>query len=159
MRTTASRLFAVAALAAAPALATAAPASATPAVATPEQGSWDTLFTLSRSGLCAGRIDPSIGHGGLANGGALFNFQATLWGVGDCRVTVTAHWTNTDNGRSGTVSQEITGPGYHHYGAEPPQYPGPGHVAVTFTLDAASVPAPAHGEWTMPHYPGDGSDN
>ncbi|WP_327118953.1 hypothetical protein OHB12_11985 [Nocardia sp. NBC_01730] len=152
--TTTPRLLAVAALAAAPVLGTAATASAAPT-----QGTWDTIYTTVRSGLCIGRIDPSIGHGGLANGAALFNFQATLWGVGDCRVTITANWKNTDNGRSGAVSQEITGPGYHHYGAEPRLYPGPGHIAVTFTMDAASFPAPAHGEWTMPHYPGDGSDN
>ncbi|MFE9582602.1 hypothetical protein ACFYO1_39960 [Nocardia sp. NPDC006044] len=144
---TTPRLLAVAASVALPMLAAAAPATAAP----PGE-SWDTIFTTARSGLCVGRIDPSIGHGGLPNGGALFNFQATLWGIGDCRVTITAQWTNTDNGRSGMVSQEITGPGYHHYGAEPRLYPGPGHVEVTFTLDAASVPAPAHGRWQMPDY-------
>ncbi|MFI6043047.1 hypothetical protein ACIA8C_15520 [Nocardia sp. NPDC051321] len=144
---TAPRLLAVAALAALPVLATATPASAAPA-----GESWDTIFTVARAGLCVGRIDPSVGYGGLPNGGALLNFQATLWGVGDCRVTITADWTNTDNGRSGSVSQEITGPGYHHYGAEPRLYPGPGHVEVTFTMDAAAVPAPAHGRWIMPDY-------
>ncbi|RDI68473.1 hypothetical protein [Nocardia pseudobrasiliensis] len=147
-----SRMFGVPALAAVPLL-----VGAVPAEAAPDGQSWDTIFTAARSGLCVGRIDPGIGYGGLANGAALFNFQATLWGVGDCRVTITADWRNTDNGRSGSVSQEITGPGYHHYGAEPRIYPGPGHITVTFTMDALSAPAPAHGEWLMPQLPGDGS--
>lgn len=146
------RMLAVAAVTAVPLLAAAAPATAAPA-----GESWDTIYTTSRSGLCVGRIDPSIGYGGLSGGAALFNFQATLWGAGDCRVTIIANWTNTDNGRSGSVSQEIAGPGYHHYGAEPRIFPGPGHIAVTFTMDAASFPAPAHGRWIMPHLPGDGS--
>ncbi len=150
--TTTFRLLAAAVCTALPVVAAAAPASAAPA-----GESWDTIYTASRSGLCAGRIDPSIGYGGLPNGAALFNFQATLWGVGDCRATITANWTNTDNGRSGSVSQEITGPGYHHYGAEPRIFPGPGHIAVTFTMDAASIPTPAHGRWIMPQLPGDGS--
>ena len=130
---------------------------AAPAAAAPDGQSWDTIYTTSRSGLCVGRIDPSVGYGGLSGGAGLFNFRATLWGVGDCAMHITAHWTNTDNGRTGSVGQEITGPGYHHYGAEPPFYPGPGHVTVTFTTDAVSVPAPAHGEWIMPQLPGDGS--
>ncbi|WP_227979105.1 hypothetical protein [Nocardia spumae] len=145
-------LLAAAALTTVPITATAPAATAAPA-----GQSWDTIFTTSRSGLCVGRIDPSVGYGGLPGGAALLNFQATLWGVGDCRVTITADWTNTDNGRSGSVSQEITGPGYHHYGAEPRFYPGPGHIAVTFTMDAAAIPAPGHGEWIMPRLPGDGS--
>ncbi|WP_433661416.1 hypothetical protein ACQPW1_03930 [Nocardia sp. CA-128927] len=46
---TAPRPLAVAALAAVPVLAT-----ATPAAAAPAGESWDTIFTVARSGLCVG---------------------------------------------------------------------------------------------------------
>ncbi|GAA5044878.1 hypothetical protein [Nocardia callitridis] len=152
IRTTATRLITATALVAAPLALAAAPAAAES-----DQQSWDTIFTLANSGLCGARIDPSVGHGGLADGGAIINFQTTMWGVGDCRVTVTGHWSNLDNGRTGTVVQEMTGTGYRHYGAEPHAVTGPGHVVVSFEVDGAHLPQNPRGEWVMPDYENGGN--
>ncbi|MFW0789664.1 hypothetical protein [Gordonia sp. CPCC 205333] len=67
-----------------------------------------SLYTLSATGACAGKVDVGLGH---YPGQATLSLSSTLYGVGPCAVDLTYSFTKRGSNIRKTFVRHIPGPG------------------------------------------------